>query len=355
MSSRMDRNGSRLVTLAVIGMTFAAGCGSGSQGSSAVTASARVSEAPSQPASLAPSVPASASPSAAAISTVVIPSTSPEPALTQAWAGHGSTLSQPCTYSPTVDGQGRIWVAICWESKFWIFQPDGTFVEAWGDQGSQPGQFDFTYPASHDSIGGIAFAPDGSFYTFDAGNLRVQHFDAKRHLLLSWGAFGSGPGQFTKPTSIAVDGAGLVYVGDGARADIQVFDADGTLVRTIGQGAGQPGSFVYIGATSSGEVLANQGSTIVKYGPDGTPTQAYDLGAITQDPSCVAATSTGGLVVAGRGENGPEPVVALGATGAIEHVWPGVGECIALSPDGKAIYATDVESPSLTSYELPST
>ena len=52
------------------------------------------------------------------------------------------------------------------------------------------------------------------------------------------GIVGSGAGQFSNPTSIAVDSsggpsAGDVYVGDVANNVVQKFDADGNFLATI--------------------------------------------------------------------------------------------------------------------------
>jgi DNA-binding beta-propeller fold protein YncE len=278
----------------------------------------------------------------------------PEAAPKILWSSHGSVVSKPCTYSPAVDAEGRIWVAVCWESRFWIFNASGQFIEAWGTQGAAPGDFDFAYAPSHDSIGGIAFAPDGTFYTFDAGNLRIQHFDRGRKLLKTWGSFGAGPGQFAKPTSIAVGRDGLVYVADGARSDVQAFAADGTYLQTLATGhAGQPDHFARIALDSGGNLYVNEGHTILKYSPDGTPLFVIDVGALTSDPAGIAISPNGALFVLGRPDSGPQVTLELTKDGGLQHVWPGTGETVALDPAGKAIYVSDVESPNVTKYQLP--
>jgi tripartite motif-containing protein 71 len=87
----------------------------------------------------------------------------------------------------------------------------------------------------------------GVLYVVDGGNDRVQKFDANGKFLLMWGREGSGPGQFTfrvPPAhfgSIAVDAAGNVYVSD-YNNRIQKFDGNGKFLLqwgTAGSGDGQ--------------------------------------------------------------------------------------------------------------------
>lgn len=66
----------------------------------------------------------------------------------------------------------------------------------------------------------------------DAGNARIQVFDAGSAYITEWGEVGSGPGQFdfrrgNRPTdmggSIAVDEDGYIYVADVGNRRIQKF------------------------------------------------------------------------------------------------------------------------------------
>lgn len=74
----------------------------------------------------------------------------------------------------------------------------------------------------------VAIAPSGDLYITDGyGNARVHKFSADGKLLFSWGAAGSGPGQFNLPHGIAIDRSGKVYVADRENSRIQVFTPDG--------------------------------------------------------------------------------------------------------------------------------
>lgn len=80
----------------------------------------------------------------------------------------------------------------------------------------------FHYPTN------LAPAPAGELYISDGyGNARIHKSSADGQLLLSWGAPGSGPGQFQVPHGIAVDSAGTVYVADRENSRLQLFSPAG--------------------------------------------------------------------------------------------------------------------------------
>jgi outer membrane protein assembly factor BamB len=130
-----------------------------------------------------------------------------------------------------------LWVSDS-SGRFFIFDLDGNFIETWGSRGSGPGQFAFM--AGGDFGGFFVFAPDGSLYVADTFNQRVQHFDADRNYVDSFGGKGAGDGQFQAPMAIAVDPAGNLVVVDAYRADVQRFSPDGTFLGKF-DGTGAPG------------------------------------------------------------------------------------------------------------------
>ena len=70
--------------------------------------------------------------------------------------------------------------------------------------------------------------PNGDIYVTDGyRNARVHRFTADGKLKNSWGAPGSGPGQFHLPHSIATDDSGNLYVADRSNKRIQIFTPDG--------------------------------------------------------------------------------------------------------------------------------
>jgi DNA-binding beta-propeller fold protein YncE len=177
------------------------------------------------------------------------------------------------------DARGRVFVFNRGTHPVIVFEPDGTFVTAWGEglfvrphgihidpagavyctddaghaiykfspdgkllqtlgvpgQGSDTGAAGndfrtirragppFNYPTN------VAPAPSGDLYVSDGyGNARIHRFTPDGRLLHSWGEPGGGPGQFRIPHGIAVDARGTVYVADRENSRLQLFSPDGT-------------------------------------------------------------------------------------------------------------------------------
>src|SRR5580704_9288969 len=87
--------------------------------------------------------------------------------------------------------------------------------------GNQSDVFDRPTDVAWDAAGNI-FVADG------VGNARVAKFNSKGAFIKSWGSKGTGPGLFGTALAIAVDAQGNVYVADGGNKRIQVFDNNGT-------------------------------------------------------------------------------------------------------------------------------
>jgi hypothetical protein len=86
----------------------------------------------------------------------------------------------------------------------------------------------------------VAWDSAGNIYVADGyGNARVAKYEPGGRYIKSWGSRGSEPGQFNVVHGIAIDAQNNVYVGDEGNNRVQVFDADGTYKREI-TGVGTP-------------------------------------------------------------------------------------------------------------------
>ena len=56
---------------------------------------------------------------------------------------------------------------------------------------------------------------------------------AEGHFLMKFGSSGSRDGQFNRPTSVAVDRAGIIYVSDWGNERVQIFDPDGNFITRL--------------------------------------------------------------------------------------------------------------------------
>lgn len=103
------------------------------------------------------------------------------------------------------------------------------FVLAWGAPGTGPGEFD--------RPSGIVRDPSGDLYVTDTNNHRVQRFSANGEYRGAWAGGGASATSFS-PRGIALDGHGRVFVVDGQAGDIQVFTTSGAFLAEWGGAAG---------------------------------------------------------------------------------------------------------------------
>ena len=332
MSRRLSGPRGAIASLAAVALGLSACGGSGAAGSAKGSIATPAPAAPSTTASTAPATPATAAPTPS-----VAPGASPSqlPALNLLWQKGGPSTVQAETYWPAIDPvTGNIWVAHSFANQYWIFSPDGKFLEAWGTPGKGPGQFKLTTnDPKPDANGAIAFAPDGSFYVADNGNDRVEKFDKDRHFVTAWGSFGTGDGQFASPKGIATDGK-TVYVADDPRGDIQAFDTNGHFLRSF------PFPFVLFTLTPSGHLFVADATGVLELDGLGKQVAHFDLGraALGGGPAQIAVDKAGHIFVELQNASGPTGLVELDSHGAILGQWSTGGETMALAPDGKSVY-----------------
>ena len=123
----------------------------------------------------------------------------------------------------------------------------------------------------------VAWDKAGNIYIADGlGNTnRVAKFDKDGRFIRQWGSTGAENGQFTGVKSLAVDAQGNVYVADAGNKRIQVFDADGNYKSQLGN-IGTPltmcmttGSTQYLYVSHSGDPDGMVDAAIYKVQLDG--------------------------------------------------------------------------------------
>ena len=108
-------------------------------------------------------------------------------------------------------------------------------VTSWGRSGS--GEGELSRPT------GIAVAVTGEVYVADTGNDRIQVFGRDGTYLRGFGSRGAAPGQLRRPMDLDIDDAGRVYVAELGGDRVQVFTAQGEWLREIRSDATEAGSF----------------------------------------------------------------------------------------------------------------
>jgi tripartite motif-containing protein 71 len=128
-----------------------------------------------------------------------------------------------------IDGDGHIYITSHYREPFVrIYLRTGEEIAAWGQAGTNPGEF--MAPA------GIAVDGQGNVYISERINRRVQKFTVNGTFICAWGELGSKDGEFYWPSGIAVTDEGNVYVSDSyLNHRVQQFDTDGRFIAKIGK------------------------------------------------------------------------------------------------------------------------
>jgi hypothetical protein len=124
----------------------------------------------------------------------------------------------------------------------------------------------------------VAFDAAGNIFVADGiGNARIAKFDSKGVFIKSWGSRGSEPGMFATVNALVTDAQGNVYAADAGNKRIQVFDNNGML-KTQFTGVGAPSAMCITPGTNQVLYVSNSnppddfdnGGEIYKVKLDGT-------------------------------------------------------------------------------------
>ena len=134
-----------------------------------------------------------------------------------------------------VDGDGNVWIADAlgfgeqpkgWGHVVYKFSPDGELLMTLGKKGiAGDGRDTFTKPSD------LFVAPNGDIFVADGHdadlNNRIVKFSSDGTFIKAWGQTGSENGEFRDPHALAMDSRGRLFVGDRGNGRIQIFDQGG--------------------------------------------------------------------------------------------------------------------------------
>jgi len=199
-----------------------------------------------------------------------------------------------------IDADGNLWATDEGANMIMKFNPAGRVLMVLGRRaeaveapprepapGTQPrpGWGSFNRPTD------VAWDKSGNIFVADGyNNSRVVKIDKNGRWVKTWGERGTGPSQFNILHSIANDANGNIYVADRTNRRIQVFDSDGTFLRqfTIDVPFDKTPD-VMLGAMPSGEsnplavsgapwaICITPGPRQVLYSADAVPGRIYKL------------------------------------------------------------------------------
>lgn len=207
----------------------------------------------------------------------------------------------------TVTAAGNVWVADAGNARFEEFNPKGEFMQKFGTRGTSSKGTEFLEPE------GIVAASGGMLWVSDSLGHRVAEV---RETVLSESerfvrnATGAG---LLKPIGLSLDASGDVLVADEEADKVLQFSSEGIYQQSIGSGAGS-GAGQLSGPTSvavapSGRIYAldRDNNRVEVFGPKGEYVTAFGtLGTGNgnfSSPRAIAFGSGGAIFVTDKGNN----------------------------------------------------
>ena len=139
------------------------------------------------------------------------------------------------------EGNRLLYVVDTGKERVAVFDADTfKFLRAIGGPPKKLGDDD---PGTLSKPSNVAVDKEGLIYVSDTMNNRIQIFDADGQFVSMFGKPGDGPGRFARPKGIAIDTDGHIWVADAYQNRVQIFDKEGHLLGFLGSGGTLPGQF----------------------------------------------------------------------------------------------------------------
>ncbi|HEY8743540.1 MAG TPA: NHL repeat-containing protein [Chloroflexota bacterium] len=207
-------------------------------------------------------------------------------ALLATWDGRGGTVALRAPTAVAALPDGRIAVLDPGDAAIVECAPDGQHCSRLHIQ-------------SLNSSRGFTPRRDGGYYVADTGNDRVLRVDAQGRVLVSWGRYGTKPGQFGGPWSVVEAADGDIYVADNDNGRIEELTWTGTFVRELDT-AGPAGGLALAGDRLYVALPAGGGIEVMRTDQRGFTrlNEQPRRAVVVPQPFGIAVAPDGSLVVA---------------------------------------------------------
>ncbi|MEQ1947347.1 MAG: 6-bladed beta-propeller [Bryobacteraceae bacterium] len=139
--------------------------------------------------------------------------------------------------------RSRLYVADAKESRIAVFDINTLKFVRFIGSASKPGKRE---PGTFANPSNIAVDRRGDLYIADTFNQRIQILDAEGKFIKSIGTQGDAPGEFIRPKGIAVDSEGHIYVADAEFNNFQILTREGQPLLAVGALGTNPGQFALV-------------------------------------------------------------------------------------------------------------
>jgi DNA-binding beta-propeller fold protein YncE len=130
---------------------------------------------------------------------------------------------------------GKLFVADAAAHKIFVLDLAGKVLSSFGARGTGPGEFN--YPTH------LATDGKGRLLVTDSMNFRIQIFDSTGRYQKEFGRAGDASGTLSRPKGVAADRQGNIYLVDAVFDNIQIFSEAGEFLLAFGEHGDGPGEF----------------------------------------------------------------------------------------------------------------
>ena len=221
--------------------------------------------------------------------------------------GHLNFPQQPgCPWGIAVAPNGHTFITNHNTHQIYVFDEQRKHIRSFGQQGSGNGQLNSPH--------GIAVDADGLVYVCNRVNHRIEMFRMDGIFVKQFGV-----GHLSYPWGVTVNNK-QVYVAGGRSHRISIFTLEGQLIRTIGSPGSGPGQFSWPSAVAispDGDMYVTEANNhrVQVFSPDDVFQREFGKGQLNS-PYDILLTADGHVLVANTGNN---RVVIFNTTGQVIH------------------------------------